>query len=526
MEIEDRKNVKSYSLEFSQEDTFRVLAEASVQSSTVQDLCNRFLQGLLKVLNFEYGIIRLKNEHANALDLIMQYGFNEKSIPKSIEIGRFEETGFYESHVAMSMKPLFIPEPDIDPILYKYPKMLVSHDVHSVTTWPMICSDEVIGTVCVATKRRVEYPDSAKQFFSTIISLFSTALKNKMVEIKSKHREALQREILTSFHGTLIILTDNKLNIIDSWFDKKLLHSYDISTNRLKDLNVMDLWNPNRKKPLAWFVRKVIHSKRPMRNEFKGLFPKGFFWFDVTISPVSGAGATPEYVVIFIQDITHLKSIEEKLRSSYKDLELYTSLLKHDMLNDLQVLLSLFESIEMLHPKDLRVVELVKDSRSSIDKMQKMLEIIDVKRLDTKINLIQIIRSAINEFKRTFVKINLTVDEEVREHEITVGRLFQFVISNIIRNAAKYAGSEPTIDIHVYIQKDSVVVDLIDDGPGIPKHIRNRLFNKGVSTRGTGLGLYLCRKVIEGYKGTLTLIPEKELARGAGFRIVLPLEKR
>ncbi|MDF1540078.1 MAG: ATP-binding protein, partial [Candidatus Thorarchaeota archaeon] len=68
---------------------------------------------------------------------------------------------------------------------------------------------------------------------------------------------------------------------------------------------------------------------------------------------------------------------------------------------------------------------------------------------------------------------------------------------------------------------DNQVEFLVEDnGPGVDPSIKDRLFQAGVSTSGGGLGLYLCKRVVEGYKGSMEYIDGK---RGAAFRIRLPI---
>ena len=74
-----------------------------------------------------------------------------------------------------------------------------------------------------------------------------------------------------------------------------------------------------------------------------------------------------------------------------------------------------------------------------------------------------------------------------------------------------------------------VIIRISDDGPGVSEVVRATLFQKGVSTRGGGLGLYLSRQVIETMGGSIELVSSKS-GEGAVFEIKLPmgmiLEKR
>ena len=61
-----------------------------------------------------------------------------------------------------------------------------------------------------------------------------------------------------------------------------------------------------------------------------------------------------------------------------------------------------------------------------------------------------------------------------------------------------------------------------DDGPGITSEVRDKLFQRGVSTRGGGLGLYLSREVVMAINGSIELV-ESSSEKGATFKVLLPL---
>jgi nitrogen fixation/metabolism regulation signal transduction histidine kinase len=71
----------------------------------------------------------------------------------------------------------------------------------------------------------------------------------------------------------------------------------------------------------------------------------------------------------------------------------------------------------------------------------------------------------------------------------------------------------------------TVRVEVADDGPGVPRALRKRIFETGVSTKaqGWGVGLSLARRIVEDYhEGSLELVGGED-APGARFRIVLPV---
>ncbi len=112
----------------------------------------------------------------------------------------------------------------------------------------------------------------------------------------------------------------------------------------------------------------------------------------------------------------------------------------------------------------------------------------------------------------------------VLANEARVGQ----VLLNLVVNAAHaipegdVAGNE--VRIGARAEGDRVVVEVSDTGTGVPPEIRARIFEPFFTTKpvgeGTGLGLWVCRRIVAALGGTIELAPSR--ARGATFRLVLP----
>jgi two-component system sensor histidine kinase KdpD len=109
--------------------------------------------------------------------------------------------------------------------------------------------------------------------------------------------------------------------------------------------------------------------------------------------------------------------------------------------------------------------------------------------------------------------------------------LFEQVLFNLLDNAAKYAPIGSTIRIQGWADGGFVVLQIIDEGPGIPENSLERIFNsfhrveKTDSVRaGTGLGLSICRGFVEAMGGTIAASNRSDRP-GAVFTIRMPIPK-
>ncbi|HEV8292558.1 MAG TPA: DUF4118 domain-containing protein [Tepidisphaeraceae bacterium] len=100
------------------------------------------------------------------------------------------------------------------------------------------------------------------------------------------------------------------------------------------------------------------------------------------------------------------------------------------------------------------------------------------------------------------------------------------VLVNLLDNAVEHTPPSTTIEIAGAAINGNVTLDIADHGPGLPKGAESRIFEKffhahgGQNRRGIGLGLAICRTIVEGHGGTITA--ENRPGGGAVFHIALP----
>lgn len=109
-------------------------------------------------------------------------------------------------------------------------------------------------------------------------------------------------------------------------------------------------------------------------------------------------------------------------------------------------------------------------------------------------------------------------DLRVRAHPGLLTRLLHVLYDNAIQATAPRA---PRISTRARASSGRVVVDVSDDGPGVPEHIAARVFEPLVTARpgGTGLGLALARRIAAAHGGSIVLVAD---GPGATFRVDLP----
>ncbi len=177
-----------------------------------------------------------------------------------------------------------------------------------------------------------------------------------------------------------------------------------------------------------------------------------------------------------------------------------------------------------------------KSSRRLSDLLNLASNLLDFSRVDLgdvrteEVSLTQVIRDCVEIMRPLANEKGLQLVVEAPEELPTVlgtaGRLKQ-VVTNLLSNAIKYTDSGG-VTVRAREDNDCLQVDVIDTGVGISADVLSRIFDGfydglDIERRGAGLGLSICRKIIDSHGGRIwATSPCPETHRGSSFTFILP----
>ena len=301
-----------------------------------------------------------------------------------------------------------------------------------------------------------------------------------------------------------------------------------------------DLWN-------------TISSGKVWDGEIKNRAKDGtFYWLKSTIVPVFDSDKNIQNFVAIRTDITKEKKVESKLLALEKKLlkqnenllseveskssdlvkseRLATigtmaSRVAHDLKNPLTIM---HTYAEMLTPEILSKLE-SKDKekwlrmQNSIFDMDRIIEdVLDFART-TEIkkkssSFMSILKLAMNHVKFSYgITVNLP------EKNITIKcdpRKIEGVLSNLLNNAVQAVDGQGEVNVTTSVDSNILTVNISDSGPGIPEKNLEKVFEPMFTTKttGTGLGLVICKSIVEQHGGTISVSNKPTT-----FTITLPM---
>jgi two-component system sensor histidine kinase ChvG len=238
-----------------------------------------------------------------------------------------------------------------------------------------------------------------------------------------------------------------------------------------------------------------------------------------------------------------VKRMTIALQDRVKSVEAFAADVAHELKNPLTSLQSAIETLQLskeeeerkqlikIAIKDLkRLDRLISDisssSRLEVELARGEFEVIDIR--DVLQSVMEVTRTNIT--KKIDIKINLKLPKNKIE-VLGIGDRIAQVFYNLIDNAISFSKAGYNIDINASTTKSDAIIEIRDEGPGIPKENLGRIFERFYTYRpeekifgnNSGLGLSICKQIIKSLNGTI--IATNRLGGGAVFTIILPLNK-
>jgi CheY-like chemotaxis protein len=228
----------------------------------------------------------------------------------------------------------------------------------------------------------------------------------------------------------------------------------------------------------------------------------------------------PSIVRARVRNQTERKRAEDALRQAYKKLSLLSGITRHDINNQLTILMGYLSMLEEQQPDPTfhQYFETINTAANRIAAMIRFTK--EYEEIGVHAPSWQDFRTLVDTAAKQAPLGKVMVKNDLPSGvEVFADPLILKVFYNLMDNAVRYGGKITTIRFSVLERDGEEVVVCEDDGNGVPAEEKKKIFERGFG-KNTGLGLALAREILD-ITG-ITIIETGEPGKGARFEIVVP----
>ena len=225
------------------------------------------------------------------------------------------------------------------------------------------------------------------------------------------------------------------------------------------------------------------------------------------------------------------KTLEQQYKKPTEDQYHYhISKISHEIRNPVTLINTYLQLLAQEHP-EITDCEYWKHIVTNMDFLKKLLnEISSYNNSNTiqkvSVNIFSFLQNLAEELSPIFKahRIEFTLKKESALPPLAIDDTkFRQALLNLIRNSIEAIGSDGHITIRTYFEDLCILIQIEDDGPGIPKEFLPTLFEPFVTYKkeGTGLGLAIVKNVIHAHSGTIQVLSKE--GKGTVFTMKLPI---
>lgn len=415
-------------------------------------------------------------------------------------------------------------------------EQIIAHDKQVIDSQSSLKIEEnVLSEYGIQTLLSVRFPifDNNGELIA-IGGIFTDITERKNAEEEMLVKE---RAIESSINAIAIADLQGNLSYVNDSFLR--LWGYDDKANVIGE-KVLDFWHSQEQ---AMEVVQSLGANGHWTGELVGKKKDGSR-FDVQLSAnmVLDKAQTPICMMASFIDITEQKRAEQQLKEtlrelerSNKELEQFAYVASHDLQEPLRMVTSYLQLLEKRYENQLDedAQEFIYYAVDGAKRMQSLIsDLLSYSRIKSRaksmknVDFQEIVERAKEHLKFMIEESEAEITyDELPTLKVDRGQMVQ-LIQNLINNSIKYNDNKPVIHISAKKQNSEWIFSVTDNGIGINAKYSERVFQifQRLHTKreysGTGIGLAICKKIIERHNGKIWV--ESEENNGATFYFSIP----
>jgi PAS domain S-box-containing protein len=490
-------------------------------AKTMEEIYELTLHAAEKTLKFEYTDVLIVE--GKTLHLKTSRGRSSSSI--NLPMGG--DRGI-TVRAAKTGKPVLVPDISKDEAYVEFGENMASE-----LAVPIKIGDKVLGVLNVESKRLNAFDEKDQGLLEILASHAATAMSkleySKSLETYAQEIQKSQQkfERLFTDNPEAAVHTDSSFHILDVNPRFAKLFGYPLDEIKGKHINDVIVPKDKMEEAVVFDERaskgEIYHEDTVRKRKDGSLVPVAF-----SAAPIIVENQVIGHIAVY-KDISQLKKTEEELRQTLEKLaktneklRVIGGLTRHDARNKLGVITgNAYLAGKKLGGND-EVLNNLKEMEVAVGqivrifdfaKTYEMLGIEELRYIDAE--------KMVNEAVSLFSDLKgVRVINNCRGLTVLADSLLRQLFYNLVDNSLKYGEKIKTITMfYEEIDKDKLKLVYEDDGVGIAEAEKKKLFQEGYG-RGTGYGLYLIRKMCEGYGWNIQ--ETGKMGEGAQFTITIP----
>jgi signal transduction histidine kinase len=404
-----------------------------------------------------------------------------------------------------------------------------SEKIKSSFDVPLFVRDRAVGILNVASIRDISYSDDEIKLFYTIASQAQAAIE-RLQALLVAEKSKMQAMVEGMSEGVVMFDERDQLVILNATAKDMLgYHQKELNVDYLikffQDLGLVSSLEEIKKSEKFPWVRDLCLDKPVVHV------------IHVEASCLWDQAGKPLGMVIILMDVTREREIGQMKDD-------FISLVSHELRTPLAAIKGSTDILldGIMGELNLRQTDCLVIAKRNIDRLSRLInDLLDFSRIEAgkaqlskqRMDIANLIKDTVSlleeSAKAKDLRLTASFGPDLPEIEVDADKIIQ-VITNLVGNAIKFTPAGGQITVEVTRVKDVLQIDVVDTGLGVPHQDLVKIFEKfyqvirldnSQKTKGTGLGLPICKGIVEKHGGKIWV--DSELGKGSKFSFSLPI---